>query len=118
MFRDPFMSGYAEGPEMIVLLSGSFIMGSQSSESVRLPDEGPVRTVHINHEFAVGRYPITVDEYGAFIVQTGIRATIGCFGSYSRGNDRNHDCYEPGFIQSGNHPVTCASWYAAQACVN
>ena len=44
MFRDPLKDG-GEGPQMVVLRTGSFQMGSPATESGRFSDEGPARTV-------------------------------------------------------------------------
>jgi len=57
-FRDT-LSGGGQGPEMVVIPSGSFRMGSPSSEAGRDDDEGPQRTVRINYQLAVGKYEVT-----------------------------------------------------------
>ena len=50
-------------PEMIVIPSGSFTMGSPESEDGRDKDEGPRHRVRINYRFAVGIYEITFREW-------------------------------------------------------
>ena len=49
-------------PEMVVLPAGSFLMGSPEGEAGRRDNEGPQRLVTVAG-FAIGRYPVTFDEY-------------------------------------------------------
>jgi formylglycine-generating enzyme required for sulfatase activity len=62
VFRDPLKDG-AEGPEMVVIPSGSFLMGSPQSEKGRNNDEEPQHEVLIGYPFAVGKYPVTQEEW-------------------------------------------------------
>jgi formylglycine-generating enzyme required for sulfatase activity len=52
-------------PEMVVVPSGTFVMGSSDSERLRVKDEGPQHTVTIKQPFAVGKFAITFDEWDA-----------------------------------------------------
>ena len=54
-------------PEMVVLLAGSFTMGSPASEQGRLDNEGPQRKVTIARPFAVGRFEVTFSEWDACV---------------------------------------------------
>ena len=65
VFRDA-LSGGGEGPQMVVLPTGSFSMGSPSTETGRDADEGPVRTVTISKRIAMGRYEVTFADYDRF----------------------------------------------------
>ena len=49
-FRDPLRSG-GQGPEMVVIPAGTFIMGSPEDEPGRLNSEGPQHQVHIATAF-------------------------------------------------------------------
>ena len=53
----------AECPEMVVVPSGSFRMGSPSSEPERDDNEGPRHRVEISYQFAVGKYEVTFAEW-------------------------------------------------------
>ena len=55
----------AECPEMVVLPSGGFMMGSPESEERRSGNEGPVRRVFVPKPFAVSKYEVTFDEWDA-----------------------------------------------------
>ena len=54
-------------PEMVVVPSGSFMMGSPSSEEGRDDDEGPVHRVRIPRPFAVGKHEVTFAEWDACV---------------------------------------------------
>lgn len=58
-------------PEMVVLPSGSFTMGSPDSEYRRIDNEGPQREVSIAR-FAAGKFEVTFGQYAA------CRADGGC----------------------------------------
>ncbi len=60
-------------PEMVVIPAGRFVMGSPASEAGREEDEGPQHFVTIAAPFALGRYPVTFDEYDEFAAATGRR---------------------------------------------
>ena len=53
-------------PEMVVIPAGEFLMGSPEKEKGRWNDEGPQHKVTIGSRFALGRYPVTFDEYDHF----------------------------------------------------
>ena len=108
-----------ECPEMVVLPAGSYRMGSPSYEQGRRDDEGPVRKVTIAAPFGLGKYEVTVAEFGRFVDETGYSAGNSCR-SYEGGkweNRAGRGWRNPGFGQSGRHPVACVSWDDAQAYV-
>ena len=107
----------AECPEMVVLPAGSYRMGSPSYEQRRGEDEGPVREVTIAAPFAIGRHEVTVAEFGRFVDETGYSAGSSCR-TYESGeweSRAGRGWRNPGFGQSGRHPVACVNWNDAQA---
>ena len=64
---------------------------------------------------ALGRYEVTVGEYGAFAAAAAGGAGGGCFGS---GSGEGRSWRNPGFRQTDRHPVTCMSLEDAQAYVS
>ena len=54
-------------PAMIVIPAGSFMMGSPESETGRRPREGPQHEVTIAKPFAVSKFEVTWDEWGACV---------------------------------------------------
>ncbi len=69
-FRDTLKSG-GEGPSMMVVPAGEFLMGSPPSEPERRKYEGPQHRVLIEKPFAIGKYEVTFEEYDAFAQATG-----------------------------------------------
>ena len=63
VFHDALSSG-GEGPEMVVLATGRFRMGDLSGDGY--DDEWPVRTVTISRPIAMGRYPVTFEDYDRY----------------------------------------------------
>jgi formylglycine-generating enzyme required for sulfatase activity len=64
-FRDPLKMG-GEGPPMVVIPAGRFLMGSPPDEPERLDSEGPQHEVRIAKPFALGVYAVTFDDYDRF----------------------------------------------------
>jgi formylglycine-generating enzyme required for sulfatase activity len=84
-------------PEMVVMPSGSFTMGSPSSEPGQYGDEAQVR-VTIPKPFAVGQYAVTFDEWDACVADGG----CGGYRPPDQGWGR------------GRRPVITVSWDDAQ----
>lgn len=57
-----------EGPEMVALPSGQFMMGSP--DGFGYEDEHPQHLVHIDYRFAIGKYLVTFDEWSIFANET------------------------------------------------
>jgi formylglycine-generating enzyme required for sulfatase activity len=64
-FRDRLKSG-DEGPDMLIIPAGQFLMGSPENEPERHPEEGPQHEVTFSQPFAIGRYPVTFDDYDGY----------------------------------------------------
>ena len=62
-------------PEMVVVPSGSFMMGSPADEAGRFPNEDQVR-VTIARPFAVGKFEVTFEEYDACVDDGGCQVCI------------------------------------------
>jgi formylglycine-generating enzyme required for sulfatase activity len=86
-------------PEMVIVPSSSFMMGSPASEPERLSNEDPQHLVTIGKPFAVGKFTVTFAEWDA------CRADGGCVG------------YLPGDEGWGgsNRPVINVTWNDAKA---
>jgi formylglycine-generating enzyme required for sulfatase activity len=60
-------------PEMVVVPAGNFTMGASATESGSTPDERPQHQVTFAHPFAVGRSPVTIDEWNTCVSAGGCR---------------------------------------------
>ena len=58
-------------PELVVIPAGTFVMGSPEDEAERTKAEGPQHRVTFATPFALGRYPVTFEEYDHFCVEVG-----------------------------------------------
>lgn len=87
-------------PEMVVIPSGSFRMGSPSDEKGRDDDEGPQHKVNI-WAFAIGKYEVTFDEWDACVAGGGCNAYRPDDNGWGR----------------GRRPANNVSWDDAQAYV-
>ena len=68
----------------------------------------------------MGEFPVTRDEFAAFVKATGYDAgkkciTVKVYNEWDWSDGRNWE--NPGFAQTGSHPVACVSWDDAKAYV-
>jgi formylglycine-generating enzyme required for sulfatase activity len=107
-------------PEMVVVPAGSFTMGSPSGETGRNSWEGPQRVVTFAQPFAVGKFEVTVDQFAAFVRETGHPAGTRCwtFENGTFGDKPDRSFRNPGYVQDGSHPAVCLSWHDATAYVS
>ena len=58
-------------PSLVVIPTGSFMMGAPPSDSQAYEDEKPQHEVSISNRFAIGQYLITISQYAEFCKSTG-----------------------------------------------
>lgn len=104
-------------PEMVVLPTGRFTIGSPLSETGRGSDENPQRVVTINYTLAVGKYPVTRGEFAAFVEDTSRR--LGPCEHWDGKSFRVEEAtdWRNAFHQTDKHPVVCVNWGDSQAYV-
>jgi len=104
-------------PALTIVPAGRFKQGSNRADGNSSAFERPPHWVLVGSPFAISTNPVTVDEFRAFIAATG-RDMRGCDTYDDRWRIRPDASWEnPGFVQTGSHPVTCASWDDAKAYV-
>ena len=84
-------------PEMVEIPAGRFMMGSAPDEADAHDSERPRHQVEIGWRFALGRYPVTFEQYDHFCRETGREQPL------DRGWGR------------GRRPVINVSWHDAAA---
>jgi formylglycine-generating enzyme required for sulfatase activity len=95
--------------------NGRFKQGSDRAGSITASFEKPPHWVSIDRPFAISTNAVTVDEFRSFIAATG-RDMRGCDTYDDKWRYRQENSWEnPGFAQTGSHPVTCVSWDDAKA---
>ncbi|MAI90659.1 formylglycine-generating enzyme family protein [Ponticaulis sp.] len=100
VFTDSFSPG-ENGPQMVVIPPGTFLMGSPETEEGRYPDEGPQQQITIDYSFAVGRFEVTWEEYWNCV------DADGCPVSYAMQRD---DAASQGLM-----PMSGLSWHEAHS---
>jgi formylglycine-generating enzyme required for sulfatase activity len=104
-------------PEMVVVPAGSFTMGSPDNEKGRNTWESPQHVVTFAQPFAVGKFEVTVDQFAAFVRDTGYDAGATCW-TFEHGKfdgREGRSWRHPGFPLDGSHPAACLSWHDAIA---
>ncbi|WP_418122853.1 formylglycine-generating enzyme family protein [Chryseobacterium sp. PTM-20240506] len=111
--------------EMVVLPTGSFLIGGSQEEHqalnvdpYRVAWESPRHQVKIGKSFAISKTEVTVDQYAEFVRDTNRKEAKGALGFTGQPqiNDPEFPMYRenlswrnPGFPQKGDFPVTCVT---------
>ena len=103
-------------PELIVVPSGTFSMGTPESEVGRFDWDLPPRKVSVR-TFALAKFDVTRAEWAAFVSATHRRTQTGCAwtGRMKADEPDPHGSWSSlGFVQTSRHPVVCVKWKDAQ----
>ena len=102
-------------PAMVVLPGGRFKQGALRGESGATAFETPLHWVAIGPSLSMSSNAVTVDDFQQFVADTGsdMRGCDTYDGDWKRRPDNSWR--NPGFSQTGTHPVTCVSWNDAKA---
>jgi formylglycine-generating enzyme required for sulfatase activity len=106
-------------PEMLVVPAGTFTMGSPASDAHHSVVEEPQHAVNIPKPFTMGKFPVTVDQFAAFVTETNYDAGSSCW-TFEGGKPeerKGRSWRNPGFAQAGSHPAVCLNWNDAKAYV-
>jgi formylglycine-generating enzyme required for sulfatase activity len=112
VLRDRFIDGTGVGPDLVLIPTGRFQMGSHDHEHATaikagaqknwLDRETPQHWVGIEQPIAMGRFPVTVGQWRQFVRATGWES------------QSDTDWRAPGFAQDDNSPVIGVSWMDVQ----
>ena len=124
-----FLMGNDDSPQQLARVFPAY----EARRLQDLGDEAPVHRVRITRAFYMGRHEVTVAQFGRFVQASGyvpesVADGSGAYGYNPRhdpGTSRRGDAFEgrnpryswqnPGFPQSGDHPVTNVTWNDAVA---
>jgi len=132
VIRDPFLdqdNGQDRWtPNSVVILAGSFMMGSPAVEKGRKDNEGPQHRVTFPRGFAMGQHEVTVAEFREFADQARYKTDAERdrysmiydqrSGRLPRRDDVNWKMNYEGRKAGDDDPVVHVSWHDAQAYVN
>jgi formylglycine-generating enzyme required for sulfatase activity len=104
---------------MVVVPRSAYLMGSPPDESGKDANETPQHRVTIAKPFAVGKVHVTVEQFDAFVTETGYDAGDKCWTTEAdRSEERKGRSWRnPGYSQGGDHPAVCLNWNDAVAYV-
>ena len=112
---ETFRDCEASCPEMVILPSGKFNIGSPVNEAGRGSDENPQKVINIAYVLAVGKYPVTRGEFAAFARETG-RPIGPCEHWDGKSFHAAEGVYWSKTLeQTDRHPVVCVNWDDSQA---
>lgn len=111
--------------ELVPIPAGEFLMGSADADKMAAYNEKPQHRVYLD-EYLIGRYPVTVAQFGAFVQATGYRTTaekegsgwvyVGSEWKEVKGARWRAPAGAPRDLKAfANHPVTQVSWRDARA---
>jgi formylglycine-generating enzyme required for sulfatase activity len=124
-FSDTFKDRSGEGPQLVVVPVGEFLMGSPENEPGRNASEGPQHAVRITRPFALARHEVSVAEFRRFVRESGYRSDAEQQGDSSTYDERTgrivkrggvswENDFQGGRAKSGE-PVVHVSWNDAAA---
>ena len=73
VIRDHFLNQGKWTPDTVVILAGSFVMGSTAFEEGRQDNEGPQHRVTFRRGFAIGKREVSVEEFKKFVDLSGYK---------------------------------------------
>ncbi len=100
-------------PEMVNIPAGEFWIGSANGEPETDREEKPRHKIQVK-EFMLGKYEITVEQFSAFMKESGYQKAQGC-SRYDGKYQPDKNWREPGFAQDDKNPVVCVDAKDAQA---
>jgi formylglycine-generating enzyme required for sulfatase activity len=99
-------------PAMVHIPAGYFWMGSDKNDPNAWDDEKPKHHLYLP-EYWIGRYPVTVSQFAAFVQETGYITTAEK--ARSEYTWQHPDGKGSHIRHKTDHPVTCVSWEDAIA---
>jgi formylglycine-generating enzyme required for sulfatase activity len=102
-------------PEMVTVPAGHFVMGSPAGEQGRFDAEGPQHEVFLR-SFALGKYPVTEEQFAAFLAETGYQpAPCDRILDKSWRSPGRGIVFPPGLADLPQQPAVCVNWNDARA---
>jgi len=127
VIRDHFLNQGKWTPETVVILAGSFVMGSTAFEEGRQDNEGPQHRVTFRRGFAIGKREVSVEEFKEFVDLSGYKTDAERSGysivydQYSgrltKRDDIHWEMNYEGAEANMEDPVVHVSWNDANAFV-
>lgn len=102
-------------PEMVAIPGGQGVIGSAPGTPGHEGNEAPPTPVRIA-PFALGRTEVTMDAFARFVAETGHETAARCwYWAVVWIADGARSWRDPGYPQTGRHPVVCTTYADARA---
>jgi formylglycine-generating enzyme required for sulfatase activity len=111
--------------EFVLIKASTFEMGARPGDTQATNHEKPLHKVTLTRDFYIGKYPVTREQFERFAVEDGYRTDAETEGSGGSGYNADENRLEgrspayswrnPGFRQTGKHPVVNLTWHDAKA---
>jgi formylglycine-generating enzyme required for sulfatase activity len=99
-------------PEMVVLPTGTFTMGTPDNEVGREPDEGPLHPVTFAKPLAISRFQVLAGEWDAYLRDSGYVMSDG-----DTRPGRECKAGVPRYERTARHPAVCMNFPEVNAYV-
>ena len=99
-------------PEMVVLPTGTFTMGTPDNEVGREPDEGPLHPVTFAKPLAISRFQVLAGEWDAYLRDSGYVMPDG-----DTRPGRECKAGVPRYERTARHPAVCMDFPEVNAYV-
>jgi formylglycine-generating enzyme required for sulfatase activity len=127
VIKDSFIKRELWTPESVIVLAGSYMMGSPAFEDGRVDNEGPTHRVTFRRGFAIGLTEVSVKEFRLFTDETGYRTDAEKYGfstvynhrsgRLTKRDDVTWEMNYEGKPAEENEPAVHVSWNDATAYV-
>jgi formylglycine-generating enzyme required for sulfatase activity len=114
----------ADFPEMIVVPAGAAMTTAKLLGDGSAGTTEPPREIRVPKAFAVGKYPVTVGQFAAFVKETDWKSVGDCYVWLDNGSAADQWSASskaswrfPGFRQTPNDPVVCVNLRDANAYI-
>ena len=106
-------------PEMVVLPTGTFTMGTPEDEVGREPDEGPMHPVTFAKPLAISRFQILRGEWDAYLKDSGYKMPDGDTrpGRACKAGIPDYQGSDPRKQYTDKHPAVCMDFPEVEAYV-
>lgn len=94
-------------PKVVLIAAGQALIGSPTRIAMKGAQSAPASTVTVKSDFNIGKYEVTVDEFKAFVKESGYQPKGRCKNPKT---GEAGDFIDPGVYQSGKSPVVCVNF--------
>jgi formylglycine-generating enzyme required for sulfatase activity/serine/threonine protein kinase len=96
--------------KLTLIPPGTFQMGSPETETGHSKDEGPQHRVEITQPFYMGVYPVTKEQFAAFVQDAAYQTEAEMAGEAQTWRKPGGSFWQAGYVQTDDDPVVDVTW--------